>query len=76
MPASDLKCCCGRQDCAYLEHNTIALEGLEKDVEIAGRLGQVLGTPHIWTPSVCQHSADIQPAMVDQTLAVNHVAMS
>lgn len=36
-----LRCCCGRGDCALLEHNQIALEGLEKDLETAARLGQV-----------------------------------
>ncbi|KAJ5698201.1 hypothetical protein N7462_000206 [Penicillium macrosclerotiorum] len=37
-----LRCCCGRQDCATLEHNNVALEGLEKDLETAARLGQAL----------------------------------
>lgn len=36
-----LACCCGRQECAYLEHNNTALEGLEKDVRTAAALGQV-----------------------------------
>lgn len=36
-----LRCCCGREDCALLEHNHVALEGLEKDLETAARLGQV-----------------------------------
>ncbi|KAL1958838.1 hypothetical protein VTO42DRAFT_3675 [Malbranchea cinnamomea] len=46
MPSSELKCCCGRKDCAYLEHNTNAIEGLEKDVETAARLGQALLERH------------------------------
>lgn len=37
----NLRCCCGRQDCALLEHNAVALEGLEKDLATAARLGQV-----------------------------------
>ncbi|KAJ5389221.1 uncharacterized protein N7496_000289 [Penicillium cataractarum] len=37
-----LRCCCGREDCALLEHNQVALEGLEKDLETAARLGQAL----------------------------------
>ncbi|KAJ5109738.1 hypothetical protein N7532_002383 [Penicillium argentinense] len=37
-----LRCCCGRLDCALLEHNTVALEGVEKDLETAARLGQAL----------------------------------
>jgi hypothetical protein len=36
-----LQCCCGSLGCAYLEHNNVALSGLEKDVEIAAQLGQV-----------------------------------
>jgi hypothetical protein len=39
--STTLHCCCGRKDCALLEHNNIALEGLEKDLETAARLGQV-----------------------------------
>lgn len=39
--AVSLRCCCGREDCALLEHNHVALEGLEKDLETAARLGQV-----------------------------------
>ncbi|QGA21838.1 hypothetical protein EYB26_009549 [Talaromyces marneffei] len=35
-----LQCCCGRRDCAYLEHNNVALGDLEKDLETAARLGQ------------------------------------
>jgi len=38
---STMKCCCGRPDCAYLEHNNTALGGLERDLETAARLGQV-----------------------------------
>ena len=38
---SSLRCCCGRDDCALLEHNNVALEGLEKDLETAAKLGQV-----------------------------------
>lgn len=41
MSASKLECCCGRGDCAYLEHNSAALAELERDVETAARLGQV-----------------------------------
>ena len=39
--SANLRCCCGRFDCALLEHNVVALEGLEKDLETAARLGQV-----------------------------------
>lgn len=38
---ASLQCCCGRRDCAYLEHNNVALGDLEKDLETAARLGQV-----------------------------------
>ncbi|KAJ5273884.1 hypothetical protein N7478_009009 [Penicillium angulare] len=37
---SSLRCCCGRDDCALLEHNNVALEGLERDLETAAKLGQ------------------------------------
>lgn len=36
-----MKCCCGRPECVYLEHNNAALGGLERDLETAARLGQV-----------------------------------
>ncbi|KAL2824770.1 hypothetical protein BDW59DRAFT_172700 [Aspergillus cavernicola] len=39
---ADLHCCCGRKECAYLQNNHVALEGLEKDLETAARLGQAL----------------------------------
>jgi hypothetical protein len=38
---SNLKCCCGRTDCAYLKYNCSALDDLEKEVRKAGQLGQV-----------------------------------
>ncbi|KAJ5225081.1 hypothetical protein N7468_006306 [Penicillium chermesinum] len=38
--SNTLRCCCGREDCALLEHNHVALEGLEKDLETAAKLGQ------------------------------------
>ena len=34
-------CCCGNPQCAYLEHNNAALEGLESQLENAARIGQV-----------------------------------
>ncbi|KAK2756072.1 hypothetical protein FQN54_005479 [Arachnomyces sp. PD_36] len=43
---SPLRCCCGRQSCAYLQHNTTALEGLERDVKTAAQLGQDLLERH------------------------------
>ena len=36
-----LRCCCSRDDCAILEHNNLSLEGVEKDLATAARLGQV-----------------------------------
>jgi hypothetical protein len=38
---ANLRCCCGRTDCAYLKHNSSALDDLEKEVRKAGQLGQV-----------------------------------
>ncbi|KAJ5895566.1 hypothetical protein N7495_007257 [Penicillium taxi] len=37
-----LRCCCARNDCAILEHNSVALEAMEKDLATAARLGQAL----------------------------------
>lgn len=39
--STTLRCCCGRDDCTLLEHNNVALEGLEKDLATAAKLGQV-----------------------------------
>jgi hypothetical protein len=37
----NIQCCCGHTDCAYLKHNSTALDDLEKDVRQAAQLGQV-----------------------------------
>lgn len=37
-------CCCGNDACAYLKHNQTALDGLERDVSTAARLGKVCAT--------------------------------
>ncbi|KAK2796840.1 hypothetical protein FQN50_009401 [Emmonsiellopsis sp. PD_5] len=39
---STLDCCCGRSECAYLQHNSAALAGLERDLETAAQVGQAL----------------------------------
>ncbi|EEH48233.2 uncharacterized protein PADG_04317 [Paracoccidioides brasiliensis Pb18] len=44
--STSLKCCCGRSECAYLQHNNAALADLEKDVETAAQLGQALLQRH------------------------------
>ena len=44
IPVQRSICCCGNEACAYLRHNQDALEGLEKDVRTAARLGQVCNT--------------------------------
>ncbi|KAL5324214.1 hypothetical protein ACEPPN_008758 [Leptodophora sp. 'Broadleaf-Isolate-01'] len=41
-----LRCCCGRTDCAYLKHNRVALDDLEKEVRTAASLGQALLVRH------------------------------
>lgn len=38
---SKLRCCCGRNDCAYLRHSCSVLETVEKDVHTAAKLGKV-----------------------------------
>ncbi|KAG9243721.1 hypothetical protein BJ878DRAFT_107432 [Calycina marina] len=42
----ELRCCCGHTDCAYLNHNSSALDDLEKDVQRAAQLGQALLARH------------------------------
>ena len=39
-----IACCCGNIACAYLQHNESALDGLERDVSTAARLGKVSNT--------------------------------
>lgn len=36
-----LRCCCGSDECVVLRHNCNVLEGVEKDVHMAAKLGQV-----------------------------------
>lgn len=38
-------CCCGNAACVFLKQNESALEGLERDVRTAAKLGQVSGIP-------------------------------
>uniref|UniRef100_A0A2D3V3L8 Uncharacterized protein n=1 Tax=Ramularia collo-cygni TaxID=112498 RepID=A0A2D3V3L8_9PEZI len=39
-------CCCGNASCAYLQHTTSVLEGLERDVCTAATLGKALLVRH------------------------------
>lgn len=39
--STDLRCCCGRDQCAFLKHNCTILDSVEKDVHEAARMGQV-----------------------------------
>lgn len=41
MGEDELYCCCGKPSCAFLEHNNAALGGLERDLDMAARMGQV-----------------------------------
>ncbi|EME46721.1 hypothetical protein DOTSEDRAFT_70652 [Dothistroma septosporum NZE10] len=41
-----ISCCCGNIACAYLKHNESALDGLERDVSTAARLGKALLMRH------------------------------
>jgi hypothetical protein len=38
---STVTCCCGNASCVFLRHNQTALEGLERDVCTAAKLGKV-----------------------------------
>ena len=44
-------CCCGREQCAYLEHNEAAIQGLEKDLQSAAQIGQV--SSHFGCSPIC-----------------------
>jgi hypothetical protein len=37
----DAQCCCGKPECAYLQHNAAALSTIERDLDKAAKLGQV-----------------------------------
>ncbi|TQN68288.1 hypothetical protein CSHISOI_07166, partial [Colletotrichum shisoi] len=41
-----MRCCCGRDDCAYLKHSCFVLETVEKDVHTAAKLGKALLARH------------------------------
>lgn len=41
MAEHELRCCCGRPSCAFLEHNNAALGGLERELDMAARMGKV-----------------------------------
>ncbi|KAK3683013.1 hypothetical protein B0T22DRAFT_433780 [Podospora appendiculata] len=38
---TDLRCCCGRDDCVFLRHNCSVLSSVERDVHAAAKMGQV-----------------------------------
>ncbi|SPO07120.1 uncharacterized protein DNG_09814 [Cephalotrichum gorgonifer] len=49
VPSCDsppLRCCCGSPGCVVLRHNCAVLEGVEKDVHMAAKLGQALLVRH------------------------------
>ncbi|KAK3317111.1 hypothetical protein B0T19DRAFT_363230 [Cercophora scortea] len=37
---TDLRCCCGRDDCVFLRHNCSVLSSVERDVHAAAKMGQ------------------------------------
>jgi hypothetical protein len=41
MAEHELRCCCGRQSCAFLLHNNAALGSLERDISVAATMGKV-----------------------------------
>ncbi|KAH6667048.1 hypothetical protein F5X68DRAFT_53995 [Plectosphaerella plurivora] len=45
-PTPDLRCCCGRDDCAFLKYSNTVLDSVEKDVHTAAKLGQALLARH------------------------------
>ena len=49
-------CCCGQQQCAYLEKNDEVLKGLEQDLQSAAQIGQVRGlrSPVLYSYQTCR----------------------
>lgn len=45
---ADLRCCCGRPDCAALKKSCTVVEAVEKDVKTAAQLGQVCAHLPLW----------------------------
>ncbi|KAA6416110.1 MAG: hypothetical protein FRX48_00829 [Lasallia pustulata] len=62
-----LGCCCGRDQCAYLEYNSVALESLEKDVRTAARIGQALLARHE------NFVADAEAERAKMTASIDHL---
>ncbi|MCJ1311052.1 hypothetical protein MMC25_004722 [Agyrium rufum] len=47
MPATEeLKCCCGKRQCVFLQSNAVILERLEQDVQLAAFAGSALLARH------------------------------
>ncbi|RMZ76071.1 hypothetical protein DV737_g5025, partial [Chaetothyriales sp. CBS 132003] len=63
---SSMHCCCGRMGCAYLEHNTTLISGLERDLDKAARLGQALLSRHESFVSRAQEENDRLGATIDE----------
>jgi hypothetical protein len=41
MLEREMQCCCGKPQCAFLQHNTKTLDSLERDLLSAAQIGQV-----------------------------------
>lgn len=41
MGATEMRCCCGKEDCVFLRHNCSVLLSVERDVHVAAKMGQV-----------------------------------
>lgn len=55
MAEHELRCCCGRPSCAFLEHNNAALGVLERELDMAARMGQVRTFLRLQCASVALH---------------------
>lgn len=38
---TDMRCCCGKEECVFLRHNCSVLLSVERDVHVAAKMGQV-----------------------------------
>ncbi|KAF2770260.1 hypothetical protein EJ03DRAFT_310939 [Teratosphaeria nubilosa] len=66
IPHAPVQCCCGNDACAYLKHSQRALEGLEREVRTAAKLGQAL---------LLRHETYIQDSERERKAMTAHIEM-
>ncbi|KAK4214622.1 myosin-11 [Rhypophila decipiens] len=43
---TEMRCCCGKEECVFLRHNCSVLLSVERDVHVAAKMGQTLLARH------------------------------